>query len=508
MGASLSKHQSENIIGGTTTTVSNNEEHSSKKKAGNKSLPSSHPSISSGNVSGGGGCPVKLESGGYFGRFSSPKVAPTESSSITNECPVKPESSPVRNECPVKGNGEKQQQYNVYSQPIDPKNNMPAVANQLPAPTQSEEISTHRVKSKIPKGGSDGSTWVYPSPQMFYNSLVRKNKLGDTKEADVESVVALHNNMNETTWNKIVEWERVVHPEGNIDDGNCGAKLLKFIGRPADLSPKAWFKNLVLGHPLPFDRHDWTILRTDGKQVRYVIDYYHDESSASEEEGSGMPDMDDRDAVKSILVDVRPALDNVKNAFGRFSLMPYARNIGGTATFTPLPLIPTIEMTKQVKESEEVWESIQENVRQTSSNTVGTEEKSMILTRENMLQQRQKELYEEIEREEAVIISKNFSEMMQKCVNAQKAVDNCESEAECAKSSLALSLCMAKILCPLQHSAVSETLESSDQVDHSDERASSIFNARVDAALENVQICIQNQSERATVAKDKYQDEF
>ena len=264
----------------------------------------------------------------------------------------------------------------------------------------------------------------------------------------------------------------------------------------------------MLGHPLPFDRHDWTILRTDGKQVRYVIDYYHDESSASEEEGSGMPDMDDRDAVKSILVDVRPALDNVNNAFGRFSLMPYARNIGGTATFTPLPLIPTIEMTKQVKESEEVWESIQENVRQTSSNTVGTEEKSMILTREDMLKQRQKELYEEIEREEAVTISKNFSEMMQKCVNAQKAVDNCESEAECAKSSLALSLCMAKILCPLQHSAVSETLESSDQVDHSDERASSIFNARVDAALENVQICIQNQSERATVAKDKYQDEF
>lgn len=45
----------------------------------------------------------------------------------------------------------KQQQYNVYSQPIDPKNNMPKVANQMPAPHQSKALSTDRVTSSIPK---------------------------------------------------------------------------------------------------------------------------------------------------------------------------------------------------------------------------------------------------------------------------------------------------------------------------------------------------------------------
>lgn len=42
-------------------------------------------------------------------------------------------------------------EYNVYSQPIDPNNNMPRVANQLPAAQQSQNLSTDRVQSSIPK---------------------------------------------------------------------------------------------------------------------------------------------------------------------------------------------------------------------------------------------------------------------------------------------------------------------------------------------------------------------
>ena len=42
-------------------------------------------------------------------------------------------------------------EYNVYSQPLDPKNNMPRMANQLPAPQQSKALSTERVQSSIPK---------------------------------------------------------------------------------------------------------------------------------------------------------------------------------------------------------------------------------------------------------------------------------------------------------------------------------------------------------------------
>ena len=50
----------------------------------------------------------------------------------------------------------------------DPRNNMPSEPNQQPFPGQRKPISTSREQSNIPKGGTD-ATWVYPSPQMFYN---------------------------------------------------------------------------------------------------------------------------------------------------------------------------------------------------------------------------------------------------------------------------------------------------------------------------------------------------
>lgn len=82
--------------------------------------------------------------------------------------------------------------YNVYNQPIDARNNMPATANQLPWPGQRAALSTARAVSNIPKGGTD-SSWVFPSPQMFYNALMRKGKGDDVTEEDMESVVSVHN---------------------------------------------------------------------------------------------------------------------------------------------------------------------------------------------------------------------------------------------------------------------------------------------------------------------------
>lgn len=95
--------------------------------------------------------------------------------------------------------------YNVYSQEIDPTNMMPA-ANQTPSANQKAPLSTQRVQSTIPKGGTEGS-WLYPSPQMFWNSLVRKNKVDGVSETDVDMVVAIHNEMNERTWKQLLQWE-------------------------------------------------------------------------------------------------------------------------------------------------------------------------------------------------------------------------------------------------------------------------------------------------------------
>ena len=95
--------------------------------------------------------------------------------------------------------------YNVYSQEIDPNNMMPA-PNQAPAPGQSVPLPVERVKSTIPKGGVDGN-WLYPSPQMFYNSLVRKQKADNVDARDMNIVVSIHNEMNERTWALLREWE-------------------------------------------------------------------------------------------------------------------------------------------------------------------------------------------------------------------------------------------------------------------------------------------------------------
>ena len=78
--------------------------------------------------------------------------------------------------------------------------------------------------------------------------------------------------MNEATWQHVVMWELLHRAE-------CGQpKLMRFLGRPHDLSPAARFASWF-GKPLPFDRHDWYIDRC-GQEVRYVIDFYFDEEKA------------------------------------------------------------------------------------------------------------------------------------------------------------------------------------------------------------------------------------
>ncbi|CAN0304213.1 unnamed protein product, partial [Laminaria digitata] len=94
------------------------------------------------------------------------------------------------------------------------------------------------------------------------NSLSRKGKVEDTKEDDMDVVVSIHNNMNEFTWRKILQWEKL---------RTCGVegsepRLLRFLGRPDDTTPKALAK-MMLGHPLPFDRHDWVVDK-GGDEVR------------------------------------------------------------------------------------------------------------------------------------------------------------------------------------------------------------------------------------------------
>jgi cytochrome c heme-lyase len=445
-----------------------------------------------------------------------------------SECPVmkKGEASknnaqnPDSSACPVlhKKNGEGGgTQYNVYSQAIDPTNQMPAssVINQLPAPHQTVELSTERVKSTIPKAGSDneGSTWTYPSPQMFYNALSRKGKLAPTEEQSqeeqsmMETVVALHNNMNETTWYKVMEWEQLL----SGDKGTSGEesmketpKLLKFCGRPSDLSPKARLKYWLFGHPLPFDRHDWTLVRPDGDEVRYVIDYYY--QNEDEDGDDSNQDLNDKSlGSRHILVDVRPAVDGPLALYMRSVAMPMARRglcpTGISSNFEPLPLLPDDELKRQVADSENVWKDIQAHGSQLNKmlSTGGPDS-----ARVEELEEVQQQARPGIPEKEAKALSMAFAQVVKDCQNAQKAMNSACAEnddAACAQASLQLTMCVAKIMCPVQHQAVAKSVHA---VTENQEE----YDLRVDTALENATLCIGGVNERIAHAKMQHPELF
>ena len=120
---------------------------------------------------------------------------------------------------------------------LNPLNYMPADLSQEMAKSQTAPLSTDRTISAIPKPNSE--KWEYPSPQQFYNALVRKGY--ETPEAAVPTMVQIHNWLNDECWTEIQKWEALMHKECDC------ISLSKFQGKPTTLSPKAWFYTTFMG---------------------------------------------------------------------------------------------------------------------------------------------------------------------------------------------------------------------------------------------------------------------
>ncbi len=142
---------------------------------------------------------------------------------------------------------------------LNPLNYMFHSISQERAPNQTYNLPTSRDESTIPKGTGDGN-WEYPSPQQMYNALLRKGYT-DTDITAVESMVAVHNFLNEGAWGEVVEWERrfskglgrgwEISKRGEenapmalrrleLQEGESEQPtLLRFQGRPKDMTPKA-----------------------------------------------------------------------------------------------------------------------------------------------------------------------------------------------------------------------------------------------------------------------------
>ena len=218
---------------------------------------------------------------------------------------------------------------------LNPLNYMPRVLDNTRAANQTINLDVDREPSTIPRGDGTGTNWEYPSPQQMYNAMLRKGYT-DTPAEDVPAMVSVHNFLNEGAWGEILGWETrfagglqrgweicrrgeenamttaVMMARRERLEGKTGTQeqelpsLVRFMGRPDEPTPKArimqfmgWMWPTRYGSEPPFDRHDWFVRRIgpdgQGKEVRYVIDYY-----SGPPEPTGEP---------VFYLDVRPAVD-------------------------------------------------------------------------------------------------------------------------------------------------------------------------------------------------------
>lgn len=164
---------------------------------------------------------------------------------------------PSTSECPMRSKETTQTESKSIISQLNPLNYMFPDLSQKRAPNQTLALPTSREESTIPKGTGDG-TWEYPSPQQMYNALLRKG-YNDTDVTAVESMVSVHNFLNEGAWAEIMGWENrfakgLYHGwkvcrrgEGHVeeelmrnDDGvEVEPSLVRFQGRPKEMTPKA-----------------------------------------------------------------------------------------------------------------------------------------------------------------------------------------------------------------------------------------------------------------------------
>ena len=183
-----------------------------------------------------------------------------------DQCPhfqkPEPQQATYPSECPMSGSAAK-------NSDVNPLNMMPP-ANQMPAPDQPFPLSTARVTSNIPKVSEKDENWVYPSPQMFWNAMLRKGwrwKDDALSPADMDNIVRMHNINNELAWFEVLKWE-ALHA-----DECMNPRLASFGGKAKDFSPRARVRSWM-GYQLPYDRHDWIVDRC-GKRVRCKCAHSH-----------------------------------------------------------------------------------------------------------------------------------------------------------------------------------------------------------------------------------------
>lgn len=225
-------------------------------------------------------CPVDHHSRAKWGQMNSSAAPHPIPESSQDKCPVDHEARGKWATLGTKVDG--------ATIPTDIEHSSDSIP-EIPVYTTDVALPEEREISSIPRTGA-GQNWIYPSQKQFFEAMKRKNWNPDSEV--MQTVVPIHNAVNERAWYQIMKWE-----EGRGD--SCGGvQLTSFKGDSKKLTPKAWIK-WIFGYQKPFDRHDWTVDRC-GKEIDYVIDFYA---------GKPNPNMV---GMASFYLDVRPKLNSVE----------------------------------------------------------------------------------------------------------------------------------------------------------------------------------------------------
>ena len=183
-----------------------------------------------------------------------PRNSPQQPADASS-CPIASSNAPLSSSAP---------QSSTLSN-LNPLNYMPSTISQSRSTNQKIALPTSRTTSSIPRGDTE-TNWEYPSPQQMYNAMLRKGH-DDTPEDAVESMVAVHNFLNEGAWAEIEGWEARFSKGLGYGWQICRKgeesfqelpgwkgdrpRLLRFMGRPGELTPKVWMMS-VLGTVWPW----------------------------------------------------------------------------------------------------------------------------------------------------------------------------------------------------------------------------------------------------------------
>ncbi|CAG5132712.1 unnamed protein product [Candidula unifasciata] len=193
-----------------------------------------------------------------------------------------------------------------------------------------------RVASSIPAGASD-DRWTEPAKQAFYSSMLRKGwifKETDMTSENMKNMLKIHSANHELAWREVLKWEALHADECKEPKlKSCSAVGTKY-------SPRARLRSWI-GYSLPFDRHDWIIDR-NGKDVRYIIDYY----DGGKFNGN----------FEFALLDVRPALDSFEAFWDRLSvaIWKWTSDSGGSG----VPGSSQVSVTSSVSEPLNIGERL------------------------------------------------------------------------------------------------------------------------------------------------------